>query len=62
MEEELYSYKEVEAFAVIALHNLLKSPNRENINLKTYKMFLEPLPKIHKKNNVIKFANNLQDV
>jgi len=27
MNEELYNYEQVEAFAIIALHNLLRSPN-----------------------------------
>ncbi|MCI8519284.1 MAG: hypothetical protein HFJ51_04250 [Clostridia bacterium] len=62
MNEELYNYEQVEAFAIIALHNLLRSPNREYISLKNFKMFLEPLPQIHTKDEVIDFANNLQDV
>lgn len=35
-----YNYKEVKAFALIGLHNLLSSANRDNINLKTFEMFL----------------------
>ena len=55
----LYSYKQVEAFALIGLHNLLNSANKDNINLKTFKMFLEPLEKLHSKEFVVKYANKL---
>ena len=55
----LYNWKQVEAFALIGLHNLLNSANKDNINLKTFKMFLEPLEKLHSKEFVVKYANKL---
>ena len=57
----LYSYKQVEAFALIGLHNLLNSANKDNINLKTFKMFLEPLEKLHSKEFVVKYENILKE-
>ena len=56
----LYNYKEVKAFALIGLHNLLSSANRDNINLKTFEMFLDPLEKVHKKEEVVKYAEKLK--
>ncbi len=56
----LYNYKQVKAFALIALHNLLNSANRNNINLKTLDMFLDPLEKVHKKEEVIEYAEKLK--
>ncbi|MBP3596475.1 MAG: hypothetical protein J6J60_04155 [Clostridia bacterium] len=59
MEEELYTYSQVKSFALIALHNLLNSGNNDNINLRTFQMFLDPLDRVHKKENVIDFAEKL---
>lgn len=56
----LYNFKEVKSFAIIGLHNLLNSANRDNINLKTFEMFLEPLEKLHKKEDVVKYAEKLK--
>lgn len=56
----LYNFKEVKAFALIGLHNLLSSANRDNINLKTFEMFLDPLEKVHKKEDVVKYAEKLK--
>ena len=36
MEKELYSWEQVRAYSIIALHNLLKSAN--DINLKNKKL------------------------
>lgn len=55
----LYNFKQVESFALIGLHNLLNSANKDNINLKTFKMFLKPLEKLHSKELVEKYANDL---
>lgn len=55
----LYTYKQVEAFALIGLHNLLNSANKDNINLTTFKMFLEPLEKLHSKEYAVEYANQL---
>ncbi len=55
----LYTYKQVEAFALIGLHNLLNSANKDKINLNNFKMFLEPLEKLHSKEFAINYANSL---
>ena len=55
----LYNYKQVEAFALIGLQNLLNSANNDNINLNTFKMFLEPLEKLHSKEFAVNYANRL---
>ena len=55
----LYNYKQVEAFALIGLQNLLNSANKDNINLHTFKMFLEPLEKLHSKEFAVNYANTL---
>ncbi len=55
----LYNYEEVEAFALIGLNNLLNSANKDNINLNTFKMFLNPLEKLHSKEFAVRYANNL---
>lgn len=57
--ENLYNYEQVEAFALIGLHNLLNSSNKDNINLNTFKMFLEPLEKLHSKEFAVNYANTL---
>ena len=55
----LYNFKQVEAFALIGLHNLLNSANKDNINLNTFKMFLKPLEKLHSKEFAVNYANTL---
>ena len=57
---DLYDFKEVKGFALIGLHNLLNSANRDDINLKTFEMFLNPLEKIHKKEEIVKYAEKLK--
>ena len=57
--EEQYSFEHVIAYAVIGLFNLLNSANKENIDLQTMVMFVEPLKDVHKKEFVIDFANKL---
>lgn len=60
--EELYNWKQVKAYAIIGLNNLLKSANKDNVNnLKQFDMFLDALPKVYKKNDVIKYANFLKE-
>lgn len=60
--EKLYTFKEVVAFGLIGLNNLLHSANKEDINLKNFEMFLEPLEKIYKKEDVVNYANYLKNV
>ena len=55
----LYNSEQVEAFALIGLHNLLNSANKDNINLNTFKMFLKPLEKLHSKEFAVNYANTL---
>lgn len=55
----LYNYEQVEAFALIGLHNLLNSANKDKLDLKTFKMFLDPLEKLHSKEFAVKYANKL---
>lgn len=60
MEKELYTWKQVKAYSVIALHNLMTSPNE--INLKNIEMVIEPLKTIHKKDTVEKISQKLIDM
>ena len=53
----LYNWNQVKAYAKIGLHNLLNSGNRDNID--KLDMFLEPLKDIHKKEDVVKYAEKL---
>ncbi|MBQ2917154.1 MAG: hypothetical protein IJE59_03140 [Clostridia bacterium] len=55
----LYTYKQVKGYALIALHNLLNSANKDSINLSTFEMFLDPLEQVHKKENVVSFSEKL---
>ncbi len=55
----LYNYEQVESFALIGLHNLLNSANKDNINLNTFKMFLDPLEKLHSKEFAVNYADKL---
>lgn len=57
--KDLYNYKQVESFALIGLHNLLNSANKDNINLTSFKMFLEPLERLYTKKLAEKYANKL---
>lgn len=57
IEEEQYTWKQVEAYSIIALHNLLNSANE--VNLKNMKMFIEPLKELHQGKNVVEFSRQL---
>lgn len=57
MEKELYTWEQVEAYSITALHNLLHSAN--DINLKNMKLFIEPLKSLHDKKDIVKHANKL---
>lgn len=59
MGRALYTYKQVKAYALIGLHNLLNSGNKDSINLETFEMFLEPLEKVHTKEKVAAFSQKL---
>lgn len=61
--EELYNWEQVKAYAKIGLYNLLHSANKSNIeDLEQLEMFLDELPKVHKKENVVEYANKLKNV
>ena len=51
MEKELYSWEQVRAYSIIALHNLLNSAN--DINLKNMKLFIDPLQTLSVFSNLI---------
>ena len=53
----LYTWEQVEAYSVIALHNLLHSANE--VNLKNMKMFIDPLQTLYSKERAIEFAGIL---
>lgn len=56
--EEKYNFKQVIAYAVIGLEHYLNSGNKNNINIKDFcHLFMEPLEKVYKKEDVIKIAN-----
>jgi hypothetical protein len=57
MKKELYTWEQLKAYSIIALHNLLHSANE--IDLRNINMFLEPLKTIYKKETVIKFSEKL---
>lgn len=58
--EEKYNFKQVIAYAVIGLEHYLNSGNKNNINIKDFcHLFIEPLEKVYKKEDVIKIANVL---
>jgi hypothetical protein len=58
--EEKYNFKQVIAYAVIGLEHYLNSGNKNNINIKDFcHLFMEPLEKVYKKEDVIKIANVL---
>ena len=54
MEQELYTWEQLRAYSIIALHSLLHSANE--INLKNVKMFIDPLQTLYSKAEVIGFA------
>lgn len=57
MGKELYTWEQVQAYSIIALHNLLNSANE--VNIKNLKMFIDPLKTIHKKNVVVEYSEKL---
>lgn len=57
MEEESYTWKQVRAYSIIALHNLLHSANE--VNLKNIQMFIDPLQTLYGKDGVVEFAERL---
>ena len=57
MEKELYSWEQVRAYSIIALHNLLNSAN--DINLKNMKLFMDPLQTLYGKNEIVRVAERL---
>lgn len=57
MEKELYSWEQVRAYSIIALHNLLNSAN--DINLKNMKLFIDPLQTLYSKDGIVGVAERL---
>ena len=57
MEKEIYTWEQVRAYSIIALHNLLHSANE--INLKNIKMFINPLQTLYSKDEVVGVAERL---
>ena len=57
MEKELYTWKQVESYCIIALNNLLHSAN--DIKLKNMTIFIKPLKNLHSKDKVEEYANQL---
>lgn len=57
MEKELYSWEQVRAYSIIALHNLLNSAN--DINLKNMKLFMDPLQTLYGKNEIVRVTEKL---
>ncbi|MEE1530864.1 MAG: hypothetical protein UGE22_02470 [Clostridia bacterium] len=57
MEKELYSWEQVRAYSIMALHNLLNSAN--DINLKNMKLFMDPLQTLYGKNEIVRVAEKL---
>lgn len=55
--EKLYTWEQVEAYSIIALHNLLHSANE--INLKNIKMFIEPLQSLYSADKAIEMSKRL---
>ncbi|MBP3596900.1 MAG: hypothetical protein J6J60_05840 [Clostridia bacterium] len=59
MGRALYTFNHVKAYALIGLHNLLNSGNKDSIDLETLDMFLDPLETVHTKEKVIEFSKLL---
>lgn len=57
MEKELYTWEQLRAYSIIALHNLLHSANE--IDLKNMKMFIDPLQTLYGKEGVVGFSERL---
>lgn len=59
MKSELYNWSQVEAYSIVALHNLLNSAN--DIKIKNMKMFIDPLQTLYSKDEIEKHAKKLID-
>lgn len=57
MKDELYTWEQVRAYSIVALHNLLHSAN--DIKLKNLKMFIDPLQTLYYKDGIIGYADRL---
>ena len=57
MDKELYTWEQVRAYSVIALHNLLNSAN--DVNLKNMKLFIDTLQTLYGKDGVTEMAEYL---
>mgnify|MGYP000381882650 CR=1 FL=1 len=59
MARELYNWDQVRAYALIGLNNLLKTGDKNNIDLKKFKRELDPLQTSFGKEGVVGYANRL---
>lgn len=57
MERELYTWEQVRAYSIVALHNLLNSAN--DVNLKNMKLFIDPLQTLYGKDEIVGVAERL---
>ena len=57
MEKELYTWEQVRAYSIVALHNLLNSAN--DITIKNIKLFIDPLQTLYGKDGIIGIAERL---
>ena len=57
MANEFYTWEQVRAYGIIALNNLMNSANE--LNLKNFKLFIDPLQTLYGKEGVVGFANKL---
>lgn len=57
MDKELYTWEQVRAYSIIALHNLLNSANK--VNLVNIKMFIDPLQTLYGKDGIVGVAERL---
>ena len=57
MEKELYTWEQVRAYSIIALHNLVHSANQVNLN--NIKKFIDPLQTLYGKDGVVEYAELL---
>lgn len=56
MKKELYTWEQVKAYSIIALHNLLNSAN--DMNLKNMKLFIDPLQTYTEKVLILELFKN----
>ena len=57
MDKEFYSWEQVRAYSIIALHNLLNSAN--DVNLKNMKLFIDPLQTLYSKDGIVGIAERI---